>query len=575
MRSKEDLRRILNRIDRKGYKAYKDIGGEYDFSGFLLFIDHVQGDPFASPSRVRVRVSQRTAKFPSALVDTKIRRIAAGDYVTRQFQRAIRDSVKGNRGIGNSGAISIDTPGQEVLERTSVLITPDFVEARFVMGLPASGRTVLSREASEMFFSEVPELVKRSLAFPNLNSKEMANHVEMVEDQESIRGQLKDFGLVSFIANGSVLPRKSGVDDRPLILPSETSGNVVPFEAPPFLETEFITPNKGRILGMGVPEGVTLIVGGGFHGKSTLLNAIERGVYSHIPKDGREYTVTLPGAVKIRAEDGRRIEKVDISPFIKNLPFEKDTTSFTTDNASGSTSQTANIMEAMEIGASVLLMDEDTSATNFMIRDLRMQELVSKDKEPITPFVDKVEQLYLEMGVSTVLVMGGSGDYFDVADTVLMLDEYRPRDVTAKTKEIIGAFRNERKKEGGTGFGKVSHRVPLRESFNPQRGKREVKIDAKGLKNILYGKTPIDLSQVEQLVDISQTRAIGDIIHYYSERYLMKGDTLVVGLEKVMKEIEEGGLDVLSPHKMGNYAIPRIFEVAAAINRMRTLRVRS
>jgi len=574
MRSREDLRRILDHIDHKGYKAYKEIEGEYDFSDFTLFIDHVQGDPFASPSRVRVRVSQRTAGFPDELLNTRIRRIALGDYLTRQFQRAIKDSVKGGRGIGNSGVIGIDAPGQEVLERTSILITRDFVEARFVMGLPASGRTVLSREASEMFFHEVPVLAKRSLAFRSLNPKELASHVEVVEDQEFIRGKLEDSDLISFIANGSILPRRSGVDDRPLLPSLEHSGHVVSFQSPSSLEVEFTTPNRGRVKGMGIPKGVTLIVGGGFHGKSTLLNAVERGVYCHIPGDGREYVVTHPASVKIRAEDGRRIEKVDISPFIQNLPFEKETTAFSTDNASGSTSQAANIMEALEVGASVLLMDEDTSATNFMIRDLRMQELVLKDKEPITPFIDKVRQLYEELGVSTVLVMGGSGDYFDVADTVLMLDEYRPGDVTSQTREIIKRFRSERKSEGGGNFGKVSHRVPLSESFNPQRGNRDVKIDAKGLKTILYGKTSIDLSQVEQLLDVNQTRAIGEIIHYYSQRYLREGDSLRVGLSKVMSDLGKGGLDILSHNKMGNYALPRIFEVAAAINRMRTLRVR-
>ncbi len=574
MRSREDLRKTLNRIDRKGYKAYKDIKGEYDFTQFVLCIDHVQGDPFASPSRVRVRVPQVTAKFPGSLISTKTRRIALGDYLTRQFKKAIRDCVKGNRGIGNSGIIDIDRPGQEVLERTSVLIGEDSVEARFVMGLPASGRTILSREASEMFFSEVPGLVKRSLEFQRLNLKHLTNHIEVVEDQEFIRGQLDNHGLVSFIAKGSILPRRSGIDDQPLSRSPDPSGHIVPFETPSSLEVEFITPNRGRIRGMGIPKGVTLIVGGGFHGKSTLLNAIERAIYCHLPEDGREYAVTHPGAVKIRAEDGRRIEKVDISPFIRNLPFGKDTTGFSTDNASGSTSQTANIMEALEVGASVLLMDEDTSATNFMIRDLRMQELVSKDKEPITPFIDKVRQLYTELGVSTILVMGGSGDYFDVADTVLMLDEYRPGDVTARTEEIVQRFKSGRKKEGGAGFGKVSHRVPLSGSFNPQRGKRDVKIDAKGLKNILYGRTSIDLYYVEQLLDTSQTRAIGDIIHYYSQRYLGEGETLKVGLDRVMTDLEAAGLDTLSPRKMGNYALPRIFEVAAAINRIRTLRVK-
>ena len=326
---------------------------------------------------------------------------------------------------------------------------------------------------------------------------------------------------------------------------------------------------------MGIPEGVTLIVGGGFHGKSTLLNALERGIYNHIPGDGREYVVTDPRAVKIRAEDGRRVEKVNISPFIDNLPLRKDTKRFSTDNASGSTSQAANIMEALEVGARVLLIDEDTSATNFMIRDERMQALVAKEKEPITPFVDKVRKLYTDLGVSTILVMGGSGDYFDVADTVIMMDSYRPRCVTEQAKEIAHRYGTHRKDEGGEEFGEITPRVPLEASFDPSRGKREVKIEAKGLRTILYGTTAIDLSCLEQLVDISQTRAIGLMIHRYATLYADGGLTLREGLEQVMRDIEEKGLDCLSPFRVGNLAEVRIFELAGAINRMRTLRVKT
>jgi predicted ABC-class ATPase len=314
-------------------------------------------------------------------------------------------------------------------------------------------------------------------------------------------------------------------------------------------------------------------VGGGFHGKSTLLHALERGVYAHIPGDGREYVATVPEACKIRAEDGRRIERVNITPFISNLPFGKDTAQFCTDNASGSTSQAANIVEAVEIGASLLLIDEDTSATNFMIRDERMQELVAKDKEPITPFVDKVRQLYHDYGVSTILVMGGSGDYFDVADTVIMMDAYRPRDVTRRSYEIIHKHKAVRQHEGGSHFGPVAERTPLATSFDASRGRRDVKIDVKGLHTLIYGTTTIDLSGLEQLVDASQTRAIGDIILYFSRHYAGQKFTLRQGLERLFADIQQHGLDLLSPRKPGNYAMPRMFEVAAAINRLRTLRI--
>ncbi len=575
MQTQEDLKRILTRIDGRGYKAYKDVEGAYDFGDFWLLIDHVQGDPFASPTRAVLRVPQKRAKVPPELFQNKTRAVAFQDYLTRKFAAAIRAVARGSRGIGGSGKISIDLPGQEVLERTSCRVDEEKVEVRFTMGLPAAGRTILSRQAEEMFFGEVPKIVERFLFYGNLTPAEGKNHVEVVEDHEYIRTQLGQRKWICFIANGSLLARVSGVDERPLkIAETGTMQPVVFFQSPPEMEVEVETMHRGKIRGMAVPEGVILIVGGGFHGKSTLLNAIEKGVYPHIPGDGREFVVTHPAAVKVRAEDGRAVEKVDIRPFIANLPPGKDTAEFSTENASGSTSQAANIIEALEVGAKVLLIDEDTSATNFMIRDQRMQELVSKAKEPITPFIDKVRQLYQERGVSTVLVMGGSGDYFDVATRVIMMDAYLPKDVTPRVREIVQKYPTLRKPEGSGSFGRICSRFPLPASFDPQRGKRDVKIDAKGLKTILYGRTAIDLSQVAQVVDESQTNAIGDLIHYCATRYFTGEVPLGEGLRKAMADVEEKGLDILAPFKKGDYARPRLFEVAAAINRMRTLKIK-
>jgi len=565
--TEEELRRTINRIDGRGYKAYKDIKGQYAFGPYTLIIDHVQGDPFAAPSRVRVRLPLDKTEFPQDLWSNRVRRIALCDYLARRFQGGIRRWAKGNRGMGKSGLVAIDRGGQEILERNAVVLDGGDLEVRFVVGLPAAGRTILGREAVGIFFEEIPKIVEGSLLYRNIDPEEIWLHVNVAEDQDAMRELLQDRGLVAFVADGSILPRSSGVDDMPL------SSGAIPFKAPLELEVELEFPHRGLIRGMGIPQGVTLIVGGGFHGKSTLLDAIERGVYNHIPGDGREYVVTHGAAVKIKAEDGRRIEKVNISPFITNLPFGKETVRFCTEDASGSTSQAANIMEALEIGAQVLLIDEDTSATNFMVRDARMQELVAKAKEPITPFVDKVRPLCTDEGVSTILVMGGSGDYFDVADTVIMMDNYQPRFVTEQAAQIARRHANRRADEGEDGFGEVTPRRPLRGGFDPSRGKREVKIDAKGLRTILYGTTAIDLSYLEQLVDTSQTRAIGLMIHYYAERYLEGSLSLKEGMELVMRDIREQGLDCLLPYRVGDLALPRPFELAGAINRMRTLQV--
>jgi predicted ABC-class ATPase len=568
MKSSDELKRILQRIDGRGYKAYKDIEGVYDFGNYLLFIDHCQGDPFASPSRIRVEMSQSLGGFPQDTYHTKSRNVGLCDYITRIFHSNIRRYSPGIRGTGCSGLIEIDNPVQEILERTSVNISSKTVEARFYMGLPAAGRRVLGRVAFVMFFQELPKIVDNSLFFTKQDTNKLYQHIKINEDADHIRAHLDTLSLVTFIANQSILPRASGIDPSPMKGPQ-----VVPFKSPPSLEVTIDTPNHGTIKGMGIPKGVTLIVGGGYHGKSTLLQAIQLGVYNHIPGDGREYTISNPSAIKIRAEDGRRIEKVDIRPFISNLPQNKTTHDFSTEDASGSTSQAANIIEAIEAETTLLLMDEDNSATNFMIRDHRMQELVAKEKEPITPYIDKVKHLSV-MGISTILVIGGSGDYFDVADLVIKMEDYLPYDVTEEALAIAHKYQAERKKEGGKSFGNpLLNRIPIKDSLNARKGKRETKVSIKGLKTILFGRKKIDLSAVEQLVSHSQTRAVADAIIYIRNRYMNGNFSLQEILNLFQDDLNKNGLDMLSRYPQGSYALPRPLEIAAAINRMPGLKI--
>ncbi|MEG4070788.1 ABC-ATPase domain-containing protein [Microcoleus sp. Pol11C2] len=582
MTNKESLQRQLLQLDNRGYKAYKDIQGNYDFSEFTLIIDYVQGDPFASPSKFRVRVPPKIAQIPGELFNSRSREIALRDYLTRQFDQAAH-SISSKRGTGKSGMIAVTRFGQEVLERTSAFIissnTSDIealggVELRFAVGLPAGGRSILGRQAAEMLCEDIPQIVSKSLKYVNLNAAECRRHVETVEDADWLRQQLAEKGLVAFVANGSILPRRSGVDNSPLL------NNAVAFQSPPSLKVDFNCPNRGLISGMSIPAGITLIVGGGYHGKSTLLRAIELGVYNRIPGDGREFVVTNPAAVKIRAEDGRSVAGVDISPFINHLPQGRDTAQFYTENASGSTSQAANIIEALELVASseedlvpVLLVDEDTAATNFMIRDRRMQELIAKDKEPITPFIDKVKQLYADCGVSTILVMGGSGDYFDVAGTVIALDNFQAYNVTEKAKEIAKKYSISRASEGGENFGKITQRVPIPASLDPSRGRRDVRVKVRDVDELAFGSEEIDLGAVEQIVDSGQLRAIAAAMVYAKQQYMDGKRTLSEIIDLVMADIDAQGMDILSPFPEGDFAMFRRFELAAAINRLRSLSV--
>jgi len=567
MTNQENLRQLLLQLDNRGYKAYKAIQGSYEFPDFTLIVDRVQGDPFASPSQVRVQLPQSVAGFPRNLYQSHSREIALRDYLTRQFDHAARD-ISSRRGTGNSGLIAITHVGQSVLERTSAFVTDELVEVRFVVGLPARGRSIAGRQAAQMLCEDIPDIVDQALKYRQLDATAIEHHVETVEDADWLRQNLVGRGLVAFIPDGAILPRRTGVDDQPL------SVDAVAFQSPESLRVEFTCPNRGLITGMGIPVGVTLIVGGGYHGKSTLLRAIELGVYNHIPNDGRELVVTNPAAVKIRAEDGRSIASVDISPFINQLPQGRSTSQFSTTNASGSTSQAANIMEALEAGAKLLLVDEDTAATNFMIRDRRMQQLIAKEKEPITPFIDKVRQLYTDYAVSTILVMGGSGDYFDVADTVIAMENFQPYDVTEKAKAIALANRTERIPEGGKRFGKITPRIPLAESIDPSRGHTEVKLKVRDVDEVVFGTEEIDLGAVEQIVERGQLRAIAEAIVYAKRQYINDPRTLPEILNRVMADIESQGLDVLTYMPEGDLVLFRRFELAAVLNRLRTLKVR-
>ncbi|MBI4497971.1 MAG: ABC-ATPase domain-containing protein [Chloroflexi bacterium] len=561
----------LRTVDGKGYKAYASLAGVYDLGTFTLFVDHVQADPFAPPSLLRVRVDQRRARFPAELFSTPVRRTALEDAITRGFAAAIRRFTRGHRGTGGSGRVEVDVGGQEVVPRTSGAVTGEYAEVRFAVGLPAAGRICLGREAHAILLEEVPQVVAASLAASAYPPGSLARHVAVVEDQEALRSALAERRLVAFVADGALLPRESGVSDRPL------REGAIPFASPPELRCELGAPHRGPVTGMGIPQGVTLLVGGGYHGKSTLLAALARGVYNHIPGDGREYVVTRADAVKVRAEDGRRVEQVDISPFIRNLPLGQDTAAFSTDNASGSTSQAANIVEALEAGASLLLMDEDTCATNFMVRDARMQRLIPKEREPITPFVDQVRNLSQEHGVSTIIVMGGSSDYFEVADTVLALERYEPRVVTAEAQRLTQAYPSQRRNESGGGFGPVRERIPLPDSIDPYRRGR-VRVSAQGVRAIRFGEETIDLSAIEQLVDPSQARAIGELLVYGVRRGYWDGRaTLRDGLGRLFRDVDGQGLDILGlapGQHPGDYARPRPQEVAAALNRLCSLRVR-
>lgn len=566
MNDQKALEELLKRIDGKGYGAYKDLKGSYQFPKYKLIIDHVQGDPFAAPSRVRIVMEEKVHGLPKEWLSHPNQRVAVADFLTRTFRMQIFKQYEGVGGSGKSGLLSIDDCGQQMIERSAVMIERGSLAVSFEVGLPAAGRRVLGKSAIEIFCKALPKIAEKALIYKNIDSLALKKQIELYLDQQFMREQLRERGLIAFVANGAILPRESGISQRPL------SKGAIPFSSPSHLEVTLKLPYGGVISGMGIPKGITLIVGGGYHGKSTLLNALELGVYNHIAGDGREYVIMDQDAMKVRAEDGRSVAKVDISSFIDHLPNQKDTVKFETQNASGSTSQAANTMEALEAGASCLLIDEDTSATNFMIRDSRMQKLVKKEKEPITPFIDRVRQLYEQYDVSTILVVGGSGDYFEVADRIIMMDEYVPKEVTEEAKAIAAAYKNKRIPEVGY-FKANLRRVPLKTGF--KQSDRESRVKVRGKECISIGKSDITLDFVEQLIDPYQTKGIAVILAYLMTKEMNGHQTLDEMIDNLYEKIKQQGLQTIlgQGQGVGNIALPRKQEVYAALNRYRMLKI--
>lgn len=552
-------------MDHKGYPAYKGLRGTYQFSSYLLNIHHVQGDPFASPSSLSLFISGKDAGFPQELYDTPWRRTAFQDHLLRLFGKQLNRLSFQAKGSGKSGLLATSSCGQEILERSALQVNPKNgdITACFEAGFPARGRTIDARSLEKMLFDLVPKAAEASLFYKAVCQEDLIRDIHLSDDQQYIREQLPSLGLCAFVANGSILPRESGVSQKPM-------KDSVPFVSPETYQITLTPPHCGSITGMGIPKGITLIVGGGYHGKSTLLKALELGIYNHIAGDGREYVITDDTAVKLRAEDGRSIRRTDISLFINDLPNGKDTTSFSTEDASGSTSQAANTIEAIESGTSLFLIDEDTSATNFMIRDELIQRVVSRHQEPITPLIERIRYLYDSHGISSVLVAGSSGSFFHTADHIIQMENYHPKDITEAAKTAAKDF-------PAVSIPKEAPHFPdFVRCFSPNKrllGDRRVKIKVFGKDSVSINKETIDLRYVEQLADSEQTASLG-YAFLYAQLHIMNGKkTLGQVADEIMEQIRRHGLIFISgsSYPRTGLAMPRKQEILACINRYRKL----
>ena len=550
MKNAEELRRALRAIDHKSYPAYKDLKGSYTFGTYTLSIDHVQGDPFASPSRLSILVAGKTAGFPASLFDTRYKRVALQDYLNRLFYQEIEKYTFKAKGSGKSGLISVSRCGQEILERSAVTIHPENggLHIRLAAGFPANGRTINASQLERILFDFLPVCVQTVCFYKKLSPARVQEVIHLAEDQHYIRTRLSDLDLCAFVANGAILPRQSGVSDKPM-------KDGIPFTSPASMEITLTLPHHGPLT--------------------------ELGVYNHIAGDGREYVITDDSALKIRAEDGRSIKKTDISMFINNLPNAKDTKAFYTEDASGSTSQAANVIEGIESGTSLFLIDEDTCATNFMIRDELMQRVVCREEEPITPFIERARFLYETCGISSIIVAGSSGSYFHIADAILQMDRYVPRDITAFAKKEAALYADRNPENPEAGMPQILpdpalpsfRRAP---GYNPAlRRDDRLKHKAHGRETIQLGHETIDLRYLEQLADTEQTAALSFMLAL-AEKSLFNGQTsMKVLVDSLLSLIEKKGLEALSDSSYlpTDLAVPRRQEIFSCFNRYRGLKL--
>lgn len=601
-----ELTSHLHAIDGRSYAAYKAIVGRYRSPlGWVLYIDRIQPDPYAPPTAIRVvlplaltgadaRLTGFTPRLTGAdtrptgtneplteanetltganshLTASPTRAVALRDYLAR----TLRELLKGQ-------AISIAPAGQEILERSSVNLhetwqddfsTPAFnapgpyLELRLRWSLPAFGREIAGRQAARNLNLDLA----RAVAGLDLRESELGaeawKHCQVAEDHAALQEILVERGWVAFLADGANLARRSGVSQLPL------EGGV-PLTAPETLAQTVQLPHAGVVRGTAIPAGVTVIAGGGYHGKSTLLNAIARGIYPHIPGDGRELVATVPEAMAVRAADGRAVTGVDLRPFISHLPGrDADPAQFTTANASGSTSQAASIMESLELwgqpAQAALLLDEDTCATNLLIRDQRMRALVSSEREPITPLVDHIRALHRERGISTLIVMGGSGDYLDVADQVLIMDSYRLVDATAQARQVCAS--QPRVDTSLPDFPLPAQRLPQ----SPEAKRRgPSRTRALGTQRLVLDRHEVDVTDVSGLVDEGQALAVAWALRTLLERHFDGRTSLPQALAQVAKRLDDVGLDALGEAHPAFLVRPRLVDVGAAVNRLRSLQV--
>ena len=555
----------IRTLNGKNYGLYKSLADKpWDFGDFALEFLHVQGDPYAPASRVVIKANLSMLGYAGEWGGSFERRLALSDFLHRKLSRLVKE-----RYPDKDAAIVFDTAGPEMLVRNSLWIDNGELRACLQVRLPGDGRKIQAEVAAEILTMVLPDLVSAGLYYSKSDEAALQEHFRVLAERKEILAQLESCGLCAFVPDGAVLPRASGLSELPL-------EGAVPFTAP---EQMAVTLNVcGReIRGMGIPKGITVITGGAFHGKSTLLQALTRAVYPHIPGDGREGIVIDESALRVGVEDGRSVRGTDLSQFVRDLPGGVSTKNFNTLSASGSTSEAANLLEAMEAGSRAFLIDEDSSAVNFLIRDVRVRKLLGDDREPLIPLTDRIREISAQ-GYSFILVAGACGDYLDLADNIVIMANYKAE----CAKNVSGVIASEAKQSTpavSSARPFVGYMQPLQKSVRPTSAvERQVKVKLSGDTLLQIGFLVSDTSRLNTLVDKQQRLGAGFVLlnllqnaasNSESSDASNAGDSVAVTIQKLYEKIQNVGFRNLPQGMSREMSLPRVVDIACVAFRLR------
>jgi predicted ABC-class ATPase len=567
MRDKEEFFSILSGIDGAEFSEYIKLAGDFDFSRYVLKINQVPREGDGRSTLILVRVPQIIAGFPPSLFGTPVRRTALEDFLTRKISARIDALTRYDAEGISRRRMFIACPGQKILPRSSLVVTEEYIEARIYMDLPVQRGRITGDAAKEVFFDDLPAIVNSTLVYCNLDASEVGDFINLMEDADQVRQLLPTRGWVGFVTDGALLARAGGTD-----LPDYDQ--MVPLSVADDLAVSLDVPNAGTVRGFGVPNGVTVILGEVHSGRVDLIRALSTGIYNHIPGDGREMVITVPDAVYVAVEPGRSVQRVDISAFFPEYIGTKDVKQFSSSHAEPCAAQAASTVEALEAGARVLILDESDSAPEFLALDTRVAGLLPGAEKRATPLAMRARKIADELGVS--IVIGGSAavaEFIPVADTVLRVDGFKVSDVTKEAKTVAIQTHSSKAKASDVSGMVEKNRWVVPSSIDPSAGRFDACVDAKDTHSLTFGRSSINLRGIRQLADIYQTRTIGRILYYAKLRYMDEPRPIREILDLIDRDLSTEGLESLTRDLRGDLARPRRYEIAAALNRLDSLRI--